>query len=113
MLPLNICLRSLCRLYESLKTRLATVERSLATLDRRVTGIESSGVGDLSADGSSAQPLHQTTPIPVSSGLEVVDGGSTNSKDPTDGIGSMTFTKEEESGFFGTNWLRNEVRYTH
>lgn len=71
------------RLVCGLESRVATVEEFLSQLSSRVTRIEN-GVDD--------EPVN-----PTSFSEEVAP----ESRDPTDGIGTIVFTEEEHSGFFG------------
>jgi hypothetical protein len=74
---------------------LTALERSLAGVTGRVSRIES-----LRADESLP---HQQSPDTIHFvDLQNEYGAAVGTHDPTDGIGSISFTKEEESGYFGT-----------
>ncbi|KAJ8118505.1 hypothetical protein OPT61_g526 [Boeremia exigua] len=87
-------------LFETLESRLAALENSMAMLDNRVTGIEMPKTKDVNTERVPSQAQHQPFPNSASLGPETGSRSSDDAKDPTDGIGSMTFTQEEESGFF-------------
>lgn len=75
----------------AIESRLASLERSVAGLDGRVSCVEALNTGvpePHTLPHSSAEP-------------EVVEDEDGEAQDPTDGIGSIVFTKEEEAGFFG------------
>lgn len=82
-----------------------------------MTGIESPGLEKINANGTANGNPQEADcePLSVSAslGLDAVDGGLIKAKDPTDGIGSMIFTKEEESGFFGTELLHSGLVYAN
>jgi len=75
-----------CRLVGGLESRVATIEEFLGQLSSRVTMMES-GLGN----------ERNVNPTSFSGGVvpEV--------QDPTDGIGTVVFTEEEYSGFFGVH----------
>jgi hypothetical protein len=84
---------------------LTVLERSLAGVSGRVSRIES-----LSADDSLPQQQSPETIHIID--LQDEDGTTVGTHDPTDGIGSISFTKEEESGYFGVLillWCSNKT----
>ncbi|OAG07134.1 uncharacterized protein CC84DRAFT_1117246 [Paraphaeosphaeria sporulosa] len=89
----NLTRVSASKELSAIESRLAILERSVAGLDGRVSCVEalSDGVPDSLA-------LPHRSAEPSNAGGEDVN---LEARDPTDGIGSMVFTKEEEAGFFG------------
>jgi len=84
---------------EALESRLAALEHSLGGLSTRVTFIEGRKGDDASTIGSSHQSTSTFTPDHLDD--DDGEGGRASIQDPTDGIGSIVFTKEEDFGFFG------------
>jgi hypothetical protein len=81
------------------------LERSLAGVSGRVSRIES-----LSADDSLPQQQSPETIHIID--LQDEDDTTVGTHDPTDGIGSISFMKEEESGYFGALillWCSNKT----
>ena len=75
--------------------RLAAVEGSVASLHSKV-----------SLTAGNGGPVHDPqalASIGAASDIDHInaDDQTVESQDPTDGIGSIVFTKEEDSGFFG------------
>ncbi|TLS29315.1 hypothetical protein PpBr36_00003 [Pyricularia pennisetigena] len=76
--------------FESVETRLQTLERALTALTGRVDGIERQGART------------PASPQPVTLAADDEEPGATvASQDATDGIGTIVFTREEHFGFFG------------
>ncbi|KAH8838744.1 hypothetical protein MCOR27_011348 [Pyricularia oryzae] len=76
--------------YESVETRLLALERALTGLASRVDGIERQ------------RARTPPSPQPVTVAADDEDPGETvASQDPTDGIGTIVFTRDENFGFFG------------
>ncbi|RYN89330.1 hypothetical protein AA0119_g11409 [Alternaria tenuissima] len=94
---------------EGLESRLTVLERSLAEVSGKVSRIESLSADDSLPQQQSPETIHITD-------LQDEDGITVESHDPTDGIGSISFTKEEESGYFGPSsniaFTRQIVRST-
>ncbi|KAF2801517.1 uncharacterized protein BDZ99DRAFT_492508 [Mytilinidion resinicola] len=86
---------------EALESRLAALESSVGGISSRVTRIEGSRADIVDANASSSQSPPTHTPDLLS--LQDDEGTIVETQDPTDGMGSVSFTKEEESGFFGWN----------
>jgi hypothetical protein len=84
---------------EALESRLAALEHSLGGLSTRVTCIEGRKGDDASTIGSSHQSVSTFTPEHLDEDND--ECGRASIQDPTDGIGSIVFTKEEDFGFFG------------
>ncbi|OWY42181.1 uncharacterized protein AALT_g1934 [Alternaria alternata] len=80
-----------CTYIEGLESRLTVLERSLAEVSGKVSRIESLSADDSLPQQQSPETIHITD-------LQDEDGITVESHDPTDGIGSISFTKEEESG---------------
>ena len=81
------------------------LELSLAEVSRIVSCIESLSANDSLPRQQSPETIHITD-------LQDEDGITVESHDPTDGIGSISFTKEEESGYFGALiliWCSNKT----
>ena len=81
------------------------LERSLAEVSGKVSRIESLSANDSLPRQQSPETIHITD-------LQDEDGITVESHDPTDGIGSISFTKEEESGYFGALiliWYSNKT----
>ncbi|TLD23143.1 hypothetical protein PspLS_07105 [Pyricularia sp. CBS 133598] len=88
--PLNGASASRQHSDESVETRLLALERALTGLTGRVDGIERQGARS------------PASPQPVTLAADEDDPGATvASRDPTDGIGTIVFTREEHFGFFG------------
>jgi hypothetical protein len=83
------------RYLEGLESRLTALERSLAGVSGRVSRIESLEVDESLPQQQSPDTIHSIE-------LQNHDGTTEGTYDPTDGIGSISFTKEEESAYFGT-----------
>ncbi|KAJ4395063.1 hypothetical protein N0V91_011092 [Didymella pomorum] len=83
-----------------MEVRLANLERVMGALDGRVASLERLEVEDNGANRRSKQTDHQIHLTSRSLDLETNGASPIDAPDPTDGIGSMTFVKEEESGFF-------------
>ncbi|KAI6356234.1 hypothetical protein MCOR25_007924 [Pyricularia grisea] len=76
--------------FESVETRLSALERALTGLTGRVNCIERRGTHT------------PASPQPATLAGDDEDPGTTvASPDPTDGIGTIVFTREEHFGFFG------------
>ncbi|KAH7083977.1 fungal-specific transcription factor domain-containing protein [Paraphoma chrysanthemicola] len=88
-------------LLEDLRSRLATLEHSVAGLDGRVTRVE----GSQKEDGGLFTDTSQRPLTPIESNIvpDEVEEQSVEDVDQTDGIGSITFAREEESGYFGSS----------
>ncbi|KAF2856839.1 hypothetical protein T440DRAFT_484936 [Plenodomus tracheiphilus IPT5] len=84
-------------LVVKLESRVATVEEILAQLSSRVSRIEDKGE-DTAADITTAPHVDSFADDTV------------RLQDPTDGIGSIVFTEEEDSGFFGPT---SNIAFTH
>lgn len=84
---------------EALESRLAALEHSLGGLSTRVTCIEGRKGDDASTIGSSHRSVSTFTLGHL--GDDDDECGRASTQDPTDGIGSIVFTKEEDFGFFG------------
>lgn len=84
-------LRIIC--LNDLLSRISNLEDCVSGLQNRVGRLERSEATATSTHSS----CNDDEPVSYSSTLE-----ASESKDPTDGIGSIMFTKEAESGFFGT-----------
>ena len=84
---------------EALESRLAALEHSLGGLSTRVTCIEGRKGDDASTIGSSHQSASTFTPENL--GEDDDEYGRASIQDPTEVIGSIVFTKEEDFGFFG------------
>ncbi|KAJ4286514.1 hypothetical protein N0V90_013214 [Kalmusia sp. IMI 367209] len=83
----------------SLEARLATVERALAGLNGRVASVEAFKDG---IAGTHGPPRGSPSELgPTSLGFDGDDEATVDTQDPTDGMGSIVFTKEEEAGYFG------------
>ncbi|PVH98235.1 hypothetical protein DM02DRAFT_531617 [Periconia macrospinosa] len=78
----------------AIESRLATLERSVTGLHGRVACVEAFKDGIASPNTHS----HRSPGPPLFDGH---DPATVETEDPTDGIGSIVFTKEEEAGFFG------------
>lgn len=75
-----------------METRLLALERALTGLASRVDGIERQ------------RARTPPSPQPVTVAADDEDPGETvASQDPTDGIGTIVFTRDENFGFFGPN----------
>ncbi|CAN9409096.1 unnamed protein product [Alternaria alternata] len=98
-----------CGYIEGLESRLTVLERSLAEVSGKVSRIESLSADDSLPQQQSPETIHITD-------LRDEDGTTVETDDPTDGIGSISFTKEEESGYFGPSsniaFTRQIVRST-
>ena len=84
---------------------MTVLERSLAEVSGKVSRIES-----LSADDSLPQQQSPETIHIID--LQDENGTTAETHDPTDGIGSVSFTREEESGYFGALillWCSNKT----
>lgn len=99
------------RLLDTMEVRLANLERVMGALDGRVASLERLEVEDNGANRRSKQTDHQIHLTSGSLDLETNGASPTDAPDPTDGIGSMTFVKEEESGFFGTAFPPMSAHY--
>lgn len=101
-------------LLEALEARLGTLETSVTRLDSRVTLIE--GSKDYAAVPATSPQQSSITHDTNIFDFETNEISPAETQDPTDGIGSVVFTKEEESGFFGPSsniaFTRQIVRTT-
>ncbi|KAF2496525.1 hypothetical protein BU16DRAFT_607099 [Lophium mytilinum] len=99
---------------EALESRLAALESSVGGISSRVTRIEGSRTDTVVTNESPSQSFSTHTPHLL--GLQDDEGTIVEAQDSTDGIGSVSFTKEEESGFFGPSsnisFTRQIVRTT-
>jgi hypothetical protein len=87
---------------------LARLENSVAGIDSRVTRVESCRKEVEAIVTDLDQPLSTPTP-----GLLLPDGGDgdiVEHLDPTDGMGSITFAREEDFGYFGKLIVRGYIR---
>ena len=89
-----------CRYLDSVESRLAALEHSVAGVTGRVSRIETSQADITPADSS--RPQHKSPSRINGFDLHDEEGTNVDIHDPTDGIGSISFTKEEESGYFGS-----------
>jgi hypothetical protein len=87
------------RYFEALESRLAKLEGSVTGLDNRLTHVEQYPTKEPRSTNILGQA--QDTPARSEMNLDGVDIDIGDSQDPTDGIGSVIFTKEDNSGFFG------------
>jgi hypothetical protein len=86
---------------------LARLESSVAGIDSRVTRVEGSRHEVEAIVTDLDQPLPTSTP-----GL-LAEGGDSDvveHLDPTDGMGSITFAREEDFGYFGKLVVRDSRR---
>ncbi|XPS80180.1 hypothetical protein M3J09_012141 [Ascochyta lentis] len=92
--------KSLSReLLEDFRSCLETLESSVARIDERVKRIEGVGYESSVTGTEQQQPPPTTIPDRLNHNdgeMDIVEGQNT-----TDGIGSFTFAKEEDSGYFG------------
>lgn len=82
-----------------IQSRLRDLENSLTRITGRVIHIESSRAR--TAPPKSTSYHEQPTVSGQPDRFEDGHGDTVDTDDPTDGIGSMSFSKEEECGFFG------------
>ncbi|KAH8726755.1 fungal-specific transcription factor domain-containing protein [Phaeosphaeriaceae sp. PMI808] len=86
-------------LVGGLETRVATLENVFAGLSSRMSRVESLNNGDITSEPTINHGTHHPsfTHDPTLPGLDP----SMEIQDPTDGIGSLAFTEEEGSVYFG------------
>lgn len=87
------------RFLEVLELRLSALESSVTGLDIRVAHVE--GSRDDSSETLRNQRQSQSSHPHDEFTLEGDENESIEIHDPADGMGSISFTKEEDSGFFG------------
>lgn len=86
---------------ESFESRIVTLESSLSGIDSRVSRIETSK--EVVTETIENEDRYYISPIQGARDSERDEETTGELQDPTDGIGSIVFTEEEDSGFFGTD----------